>query len=228
VWAVAITRPSDEAGEWTGNLVRVDTATNEAVAEIPLGPQVAGYEDEVMVGAGSVWVLGVRWFEKEDAEYGSDLIRVDPATNGIVARIPVGGFHMVMGADEVWVRFIADGVFDTYGERGLWTRVDLRTSEQSQPFELGTDGLRIVTPDALWSVGYDDEQHNVRVSSLDPQTLEVEARSDPIRSLFTDAVLDPASRTVWVSAIYSVVRLDIVPDAEDRSPSSFPVTYREG
>lgn len=38
-------------------------------------------------------MLGVRSFEKEDAEYGSDLIRIDPATNAIAARIPVGGFH---------------------------------------------------------------------------------------------------------------------------------------
>lgn len=110
VWAVAITELSAEAGEWTGTLVHIDTAANGIVAEIPLGPQVAGYEDEVMVGAGSVWVLGVRWFEKEDAEYGSDLIRIDPAANAIAARIPVGGFHMAMGTDEVWVRFIADGV----------------------------------------------------------------------------------------------------------------------
>jgi DNA-binding beta-propeller fold protein YncE len=227
VWAVAITEPSDQAGEWTGSLIRVDTATNQVAAEIPLGSQVAGYEDEVMVGAGSVWVLGVRWFEEEDAEYGSDLIRIDPSTNAIAARIPVGGFHMVMGADEVWVRFIADGVFDTYGERRLWTRVDALTNEPSQPFDLAADGLKIVTPEALWSVGY-DEQQNVRVSRLDPQTLEVEARSDPVRSLYTDAVLDSASRTVWVSAGYSVVRLDIAADEEDPSTSQFPVTYREG
>jgi hypothetical protein len=218
VWAVAITEPPEGGGEWTGSLVRVDSATNEIVAEIPLGSQVAGYEDEVIVGAGSVWVLGVRWFEEEDAEYGSDLIRVDPATNAIVARIPVGGFHMVMGTGEAWVRFMADGVFDTYGERRLWTRVDVRTNEPSQPFELETDGLKIATPDALWSVDY-DEQQNVRVYRVDPQTLEVEARSDPIRSLFTDAVLDPASRTVWVSVVHSVVRLDIVDQVVSMSPS---------
>lgn len=228
VWAVAITEPTDEAGEWTGSLVRVDPATNEVVAEIPLGAQVAGYEDEVMLGAGSVWVLGVRWFEREDAEYGSDLIRVDPATNTIAARIPVGGFHMVMGHDEVWVRFIADGVFDTYGEPRLWTRVDVRTNEPADPFELAADGLKFAAPDALWSVDYEDGGGDVRVTRLDPETFEVEARSDPIRSLYTDAVLDPASRTVWVSAVYSVVRLDIMEEAPDVPPSSFPVTYREG
>lgn len=209
VWAAAITEPTDEGGEWTGTLVRVDSATNEVAAEIPLGPQVAGYEDEVMLGAGSVWVLGVRWSQQEDAEYGSDLFRIDPATNAIVARIPVGGFHMVMGAGEAWVRFVADGVFDTSGERWLWTRVDARTNEPSQPFEFGDDALRLVTAEALWSVGYDEEEH-VRVSRIDPETLEVEVRSEPIRSLFHDAVIDPVSGTVWVSAVWNLVRVDIV------------------
>jgi hypothetical protein len=213
VWVVAITEPTDEGGEWAGTLVRVDPVTNEVVAEIPLGPQVAGYEDEVMLGAGSVWVLGVRWFEQEDAEYGSDLIRIDPATNAIAARIPIGAFHMVMGADEVWVHFVADGVFDTYGERRLWTRVDARTNEPSEPFEFGDDALRLVTPEALWSVGYDDQEH-VRVSRIDPETLEIEIRSEPIRSLFHDAVIDAASGTVWISAMWNLLRVDIVDEAE--------------
>ena len=99
VWVVTV---GDDGGQPTGILVRIDTATNEIAAEIPLGPEVAGYDDSVMLGAGSVWVLGVRWFEEEDVEYGSDLIRIDPATNEVVARIPIGGFGMVMGTDEVW------------------------------------------------------------------------------------------------------------------------------
>lgn len=180
-----------------------------------------------MLGAGSVWVLGVRWFEAEDAEHGSDLIRVDPATNQVAARIPVGGFHMVMGTDEVWVRFPADGAFDRSGERWLWTRVDVRTNEPSEPFEFEDHGLRLVTPDALWSVGY-DEHELVRVTRFDPETLEVEARSEPIRSYFHDAVIDSASGTVWVSAVWSVVRVDIVEEPVAPPPSPFPATYREG
>jgi DNA-binding beta-propeller fold protein YncE len=222
VWVVTI---ADDGGQPTGTLVRIDTATNEIAAEIPLGPEVAGYDDSVMLGAGSVWVLGVRWFEEEDVEYGSDLIRVDPATNAIVARIPIGGFDMVMGTDEVWVRFPADGMFDG-PERWLWTRVNVLTNEPSEPFEFDDPGLRLVTPGGLWSVGY-NEQQNVRVTRFDPETLQVQARSEPIRSYFTDAVLDPASGTVWVSAVWSVVRLDIVPE-EDTSLLPFPMTYREG
>ena len=213
VWVVTI---ADEGGQPGGILVRIDAATNEIAAEIPLGPQVAGYADEVMVGAGAVWVLGVRWFENEDAEYGGDLIRIDPETNEIAARIPIDGFHMVMGTHEVWVRFPADGVFDG-PERWIWTRVDVRTNDPSEPFEFDDSGLLLVAPNALWSAGYDEHQ-NVRVTRFDPGTLQVLARSEPIGSNFTDAVLDPASGTVWVSAHYSVVRVDI---AERATPNTF-------
>ena len=206
--------------------MRVDPATNEVVAEIALGLQVSGYEDEVVLGAGSVWVVGIRWFEQEDAEYGSDLIRIDPTTNRVAARIPVGGFHMVMGTGEVWVRSPADGVFDQSVERWLWTRVNVGTNEASEPFEFEDQGLRLVTPDALWSVGY-DEQENVRVMRFDPETLGVEARSEPIRSLFHDAVLDPASGTVWISAVWSLVRVDIG-DRAPPDPSPGPPVLTEG
>ena len=220
VWAITV----DETGrERAGTLVRVDPATNRIAAEIPLGPQVAGYEDEIALGAGSVWVVGVRWSAQEDAEHGSDLIRVDPATNRIAARIPVGAFHAVVGPDDVWVRFPVDGAFDRAGERWLWSRVDARTAEVSPPFEFEGQGLRLVTPEGLWSVGYDEREH-VRVTRFDPETLEAVARSEPIRSYFHDAVVDPISRTVWVSAVWSLVRVDIVdevsPFPSDPSPSS--------
>lgn len=211
VWAITIPDWGDAGTE--GILVRIDPATNAVVAEISLGPQVVGYEDEVRLGAGSVWVLGVRWFEKENAEYGSDLIRIDPATNAIVGRIAVGGFGMVVGTSEVWVRFPADGVFDAVyagetGERWLWTRVNIETSEVSEPFSFDDHGLALVTPLALWSVGYDEQEH-VRVTRFDPETLEVAARSEPIRSLYSDAVIDAASGTVWVSDVANIVRVDI-------------------
>jgi TolB protein len=202
IWAVTIDPSSG------GMLVRVDASANDVVAQIPLGRQITGYEDEVELGAGSVWVLGSRWNEQEDAEYGSDLIRVDPSTNAVAARIPVDGFRMVVTEDAVWVRFPADAVFDETNERWLWTKVDVATNEPSQPFALDTAGLKIVTPEALWSVDY-DEQENVRVTRFDPQTLAVQARSAPIRSLFHDAVLDPASASVWVSAVHTIVRVDI-------------------
>jgi hypothetical protein len=117
------------------------------------------------------------------------------------------GFHMAVGTDEVWVRGLADGSSNA-GERWLWTRVDVRTNEPSEPFELETTGLRLVSPEALWSVDY-DHLENVRVSRFDPKTLSLEARSAPIGTLFHDAVIDARSGTVWISAVHSNVRVDI-------------------
>jgi DNA-binding beta-propeller fold protein YncE len=205
VWVVAIHNGS-------GSLLRVDPATNSIIAEIPLGSQITGYEDEVQIGAGSVWVLGVRWLQKENAEYGSDLIRIDPTTNEIAARIPIGGFDMVMSTDEIWVRFPEDGVFDDRyagerGERWVWTRVDTHTNVPSEPFRMDV-GLPFVTPGGLWSLeeGIDGP---IRVDRLDPTTFEVLARSEPIGTSFHDATLDPASGSIWVSAFHSIVRVDI-------------------
>jgi hypothetical protein len=208
VWAVTIAEVSDDGARGVGSLIRIDQASNEIVADIPLGSQLTGYHEEVRLGAGSVWVLGVRWIEHENAEYGSDLIRVDPSTNGIAARVPIGGFDMVVGADEVWVKFPADGVFDETAERWVWTRLNVQTNVASEPFAFEDDGLQLVSPEALWSVGYDEDE-NVRVTRFDPGTLRVEARSEPIRSYFTGAVLDPDSGTVWISAVRSIVRVDI-------------------
>jgi DNA-binding beta-propeller fold protein YncE len=206
VWLVTVPDKGPSAGQ--GILVRVDPATTEIVAEVPLGAQVDGYHDEVRIGGGAVWVLGVRWNESEDAEHGGDLIRVDTTTNKIAARIPVGGFHMVLSAD-VWVRFPADGVFDSSDESWSWTRVDVVTNEPSAPFAFADDdGLLLVTPDALWAVGY-DEQGNVRVTRFDPATLEVVARSELIAQVFTGAVIDPDSGSIWVTTTTDVVRVDI-------------------
>jgi len=206
LWAVTY----DDSGKCI--LVRINPSTNGIVAEIRLEAQLTGYQDEVLIGDGAVWILGIRWIPREDTEYGSDLIRVDSATNAIVEPIPVGGFNMVMAADAVWVRFPADGAFDGTEsgepELWLWTRVDVVTNEVSKPFAFEDSGLALVTPDSLWSVGYDEHDY-VRVTRFDPNTLAVEARSEPVKSYYHDAVVDPASGTVWVSAVWNLVRFDI-------------------
>jgi streptogramin lyase len=212
VWVLAIAAPSNNVTEWTGSLIRIDPTANAIVADISLGSHPVGYQDELRLGAGSVWILGVRWDESTNDEYGSDLIRVDPATDEIVARIPIGGVHMAVGADEVWVRFPADGVVDSPDESWLWTRVDATTNEPSPPFAFDEsdpgDGLRLVTSEALWAVGYDDEQEG-RVTSYDPVTLEVMERSAPVGSSLHGAEVDGATRTVWIATGATIVRFDI-------------------
>lgn len=212
VWALGIATPADDIGESTGSLIRIDPASNAIVADISLGSHPVGYLDELRLGAGSVWVLGVRLNGSNNDEFGSDLIRVDPASNEIVAEIPVGGFHMAVGTDEVWVRFPADGVLDSPSESWLWTRVDASTNEPSPPFAFDevdpADGLRLVASGALWAVGY-DEQGDVRVTSFDPTTLQVVAQSEAIGANLNGATVDAATRTVWIATGRTIVRLDI-------------------
>lgn len=177
VWAITI-------GSAGGVLVRVDQRATEIVAEIPLGFEFAGYEDQVLAGGGSIWALGVTWNQERDIEYGSDLVRVDPETNTISERIAVGGFQMAVSPESVWVRFPLDGAFDGGDERWRWTTVDYSTNEPSASFEFDA-GLRLVTEDDVWTVG--DAAHDyARVSRYDVQSLELASRGSsggsPIRS----------------------------------------------
>lgn len=200
VWAITI-------GPSGGVLVRVDQRTNGIVAQIPLGFQFTGYEDQVLAGGGSIWVLGVTWNQERDTEYGSDLVGVDPVTNTISDRIAVGGFQMAAGPESVWVRFPLDGAFDGADERWRWTTVDYANNRPSPPFEFAS-GLKLVTENDLWTVDYDLKDYP-RVSRFDLETLELASRSEPVTSLYSDSVIDPASKTVWISTSDAIVRLDI-------------------
>jgi len=44
----------------------------------------------VVLGAGSVWVSGYRWSDHIRSSRGGMVIRIDPATNDIAARISLG------------------------------------------------------------------------------------------------------------------------------------------
>src|SRR5205823_3484040 len=90
VWVEVLLDPSESDSGDLASLIRVDRATNSIIAEIPLGKSLTGYEDHVIEGAGSIWLLGARLIN-DNREKGGDLIRVDPTTNRIVATIPVDG-----------------------------------------------------------------------------------------------------------------------------------------
>ena len=89
----------------TGQLARIDPATNTVTARVPVGPGPCG----VAIGAGSVWVDG----------YGtSSVIRVDPAKLKVVKRIQL---H-----DQVWD-------VDLRSRLGLGDRARARLRGADQP-----------------------------------------------------------------------------------------------
>jgi DNA-binding beta-propeller fold protein YncE len=75
-----------------GALLRIDPARDRVAAWIPIGEV-----GSVATGAGAVWVTG--------GEAGHRVIRVDPRTNQVTAKIPIpGGFQLWnVAADRRWV-----------------------------------------------------------------------------------------------------------------------------
>ncbi len=94
VWV--ITRGTSHA------LWRIDAKTNKPVARIPL--QIT--PKRVALGAGSVWVTGYRWSNHIDSSRGGTVIRIDPNTDRIVARIQLGNVAadgIIVSHGLVWV-----------------------------------------------------------------------------------------------------------------------------
>lgn len=93
----------------SGRVFRIDPATNEVVATIPL-EAVPTWEtggDGMAAGAGAVWVTGWGWREDEGA-----LQRIDPSTNEVVATISLGGrsgADVAVAETGVWVSAFGHG-----------------------------------------------------------------------------------------------------------------------
>jgi virginiamycin B lyase len=80
-------------------VIRVDAETGAAQATIAASP--ADDEGGIAVGAGSVWIVT----SKDNDLARIDLVRIDPGTNAVTARIrlPAGSFDPVFGNDSIWV-----------------------------------------------------------------------------------------------------------------------------
>jgi YVTN family beta-propeller protein len=106
---------------------RLDAATNQFVAAVPVGRHPAG----LAAGAGSLWVLNV-----DD----QTVSRIDPGSNQVIATRAVGGTPtaIAFGSNSVWV---AAGFGLTSGTQGSVLELDPATNELSRPIPLG-NGLR--------------------------------------------------------------------------------------
>ena len=104
-----------------------------------------------------------------------------------------------------------DGPFDeSRGEVWVWRTVDLATNEVSEPFRFPSaldGGLEAIMGDRLWAVSYDENDWPV-VVGFDPSSLEEVTRSDPVRTLYTDAQFDPVTGAAWLATIDAIVRID--------------------
>lgn len=208
VWVEVIEDRSDQGQQNLASLVRIDPQTSEIVATIQL-EGLSGYDDEIAIGAGAVWVAGVNLTGPSE-ERGADLVRIDPSTNSISAVLPVSAFSVRAGEDAVWVTQPADGVNDSLHKPESWVarEIDPTANEISAPIPLpgNVSGVLAVTTDGVWFSGSDEQGliHPVRL-----QGGAFDTSVPPIDSVYTDMAFDDASGTIWVAAVSGLERIDM-------------------
>lgn len=177
-----------------GTVSRIDEASRAVIATIPLGvkrgsdPLVGG---QVAAGAGGVWV----------AYGGSGLIRIDPASNRVVARLDVSNYvlSVVAGGQAVWVAASTSDTFPAGADNQLY-RIDPITNEIVAWAQTG-DGVTglAIGEDAVWVAEAGTE--SVR---------EIDAASARVKSVVT---LDTNS---WGVAVLAGSVWVVQPAAADR------------
>jgi YVTN family beta-propeller protein len=157
------------ADDGRGEVVRLDPATNEVVARIPVGD---GPADLVFEGS-SVWVINHR---------DRGLVRIDMQTNTarLVATIPGGApERMVLAAGHLWIT----------GRGTDLLEVDL-AGNVLQTVEIGAGGIDLVTSgDTIWVPSRNSET-DVRGFPTMESLRRVDVRSRSVTSTAASRPLD--------------------------------------
>jgi outer membrane protein assembly factor BamB len=149
VWATDLSR---------GDVLRIDPRTRRVVARVPAGSGTGNGQAVVAAGAGAVWALAGD-LQNGGVEGPVRLLRIDPRTNRIVARIPM---HKPSGRtfSPQAVR-VVDGTVWVIGTAGA-LQVDPASGTPERYVETRHAELGIVAGgDALWMLGFDGRLRTV-------------------------------------------------------------------
>jgi YVTN family beta-propeller protein len=185
-------------------VARIDPATNQVVATIAVGepgPVAPGAftSDGVAAGEGSVWVA-------TDSQGQQYVVRIDPATNEVVARIPIDR--------DVYVLAVAGGAVWARGYPNDVLRIDPVTNSQvatipvDSPFDLVAADGAVLVPTVASSV----------VLRIDAATNAVSELNPVGDSAITGYWLDGG--TLWLSTASDIVHVDL---ATNQVIASFPI-----
>ena len=186
----ATTEPSPEASEVT--------ATIETVAHL------SPFPNAVAIGEGGAWVSGPR----NDGSGGGDVVRLDPVTAEVVARIPVsylpgwvsGGGGLAAGGGSVWVM----GSHRVDGEEhAILSRIDPAMNQVTDEIDLGPgrEGDVWAADGVVWAVRFTEVPNTLEVVRLDPADGRIEARI-PIPGEWSEEIF-AFDDSVWVLALTS-------------------------
>ncbi|PZF81188.1 hypothetical protein C1I92_22335 [Jiangella anatolica] len=180
-WLVA-----DTAGVWvkrdSGYVDLVDPATTEVVRSVEVGGDLC---QGIGAGFGAIWTCS-----------GTDVVRVDPQSGEVTARLPLNKAfeqgNLATGFDRLWV-LIGDG--------STLAGVDPASGTVTTTVDLGVRGTDLgVGAAGLWVASKPDDT----VVRVDPDRAEVMVEVGDIDSPVAVSVTDE----VWIGAAASTVRLD--------------------
>jgi virginiamycin B lyase len=166
---------------------RVDLRTGKVTATLPL--TIGDGEGGLAAGAGSIWMMS-------DAK--GTLVRIDPATNKVVAEIYAapGSFAVAFGEGAVWV---------TSTEKNLVTRVNPYTNAIEETVAVGPKPRFLsVGGGSVWTINQGDGT----ISRVDAKTNKVVATIEAgIPGPGGEIAVGEGS--VWVTSFdYPVTRID--------------------
>jgi len=156
--------------------IAVDPSTDTVVGSIDAGSLSAG------VGFGSIWL-------SSNGGAPTELLRVDPHSLAISARIPVGngGAYITTAFGAVWVSNIDDGTI---------SRIDPSTNTVAKTFRLGTPGDAMLVPagGSLWSVS-NGAQRLLRINPASLTVTPTSARTKMPNG--TDPIVAVGKGSLW-------------------------------
>jgi hypothetical protein len=175
-----------------------------------VSPRVAeivetGWSHAVVYGFDSVWVAE----QADEGDGGGSLLRMDPATGEIVARVAAeslpgwewGGGGLAVGQGSVWIAGTVpnpeEATSETAGSDAALLRVDPATNEVVETIPVGGDFPAdvAVTTDAIWVNIFRGDQ-DAELVRVDPISHEVAARIPLASSYVRDVIV--AGGFVWV------------------------------
>jgi Tol biopolymer transport system component len=181
----------------------------EVEARVTHTIEVGPFPNAVAAGEGAVWVSAPR----DDGSGGGDVVRIDPETAEIAARIPVealpgwefGGGGISVGEGSVWVtgtRFRPDGADpDALGEgTAIVTRIDPATNQVVDVLEIapGTDADVWVDATGVWVLIFTPSGNELEVIRVDPDSRQVVARI-PVPGIWSQQIFGSAG-SIWVDS----------------------------
>lgn len=189
---VAVNEPGEvtvgEGAVWAHNdtsIFRVDPTAEKVVARIPVPRCKEGRGMEA--GLGGVWLA---------CKDSGGVVRVDPATNKVVAfiRTAQGAHHLAIDEESVWV---------TNYESNTVSRIDPATNRVVATIPEVGEGVGITLGEgAVWA-GYD-----AGIAKIDPATNEVVARLEFGPGLYYGLALVDGSLWTTTVTLRHVYRID--------------------